>query len=560
MGTPDGRYWIVLNGEIYNYVELRDELQALGREFKSHSDTEVLLAAYQEWGKDALNRLVGMFAFAILDAQERRLFLARDFFGIKPLYYAFWQEGLAFSSEIKPLLSLPGIARDVNQQRLYEYLRWSIAHYGDQTMFGEIKQVPAAHSMELALDAPSRASPTQYWNINLNQRAELSFEAAAKQLRELFIESVRMHLRSDVPVGAALSGGIDSSSIVSVMRLLDPKLEIHTFSYIADDPTISEERWVDMLGNDMRVEVHKVRPCPKDLLGDMHALVETQEEPFGSTSMYAQWRVFQAAKETGIKVMLDGQGADELLAGYPSYIGARTDSLVREGRWTDALQLARYGQVSKMWVTLLGAIVRMASSGVQRPLRYLTNKHAIPSWLDSTWFKEKGIASYPTGRLKGSEILKQALVMSLTETTLPQLLHYEDSNSMAFSIESRVPFLTPALVSFVLTLPEDYLLTSKGTTKAVFRKEMRGIVPDAILDRTDKKGFPTPEKYWLLSIRPFVEQILTSQTATQINALNLKEIMNQWEQIVSGSRQMDSCVWRWVNLILWAERFAVNTG
>ena len=302
MGTPDGRYWIVLNGEIYNYVELREELRTLGHEFRSHSDTEVLLAAYQQWGREALTRLIGMFAFAILDVKTRRLFLARDFFGIKPLYYTLWQEGLAFASEIQPLLALPGVTHDVNVQRLYDYLCSGITDHGADTMFAHVCQLPAAHYMEVPLDNPQAARPIRYWDIDLTQRADLSFEDAAKRLRDLFVESVRMHLRSDVPVGAALSGGIDSSSIVSVMRLLEPKLEIHAFSYVADDDRISEERWVDIVGKEKQVKVHKIRPCPKDLVADLEALIGTQGEPFRSTSMYAQWRIFRPRKRLGSKL------------------------------------------------------------------------------------------------------------------------------------------------------------------------------------------------------------------------------------------------------------------
>jgi asparagine synthase (glutamine-hydrolysing) len=558
MGTPDRRHWIIFNGEIYNYVELRNELEALGHHFQSRSDTEVLLAAFVEWGPSSLDRLVGMFAFAILDVNARKIFLARDCFGIKPLYYANWQDGFAFASEIPPLLHLPGTDRSVNAARLYEYLRYGITDYGDETLFGHIHQLPPAHYMEVSLDHPWSMQPVRYWQIDLAHKVDLSFNEAANELRNLFLESVRLHLRSDVPVGAALSGGIDSSSIVAVMRLLEPKLEIHTFSYIADDPAISEEHWVDIVGSAARLVVHKVRVTSEELLDDLDHLIGVQGEPFGSTSMYAQWRVFQAAREVGIKVMLDGQGADELLAGYPSYVGARTDSLVRDGRWADAMQLARCGQLSQTWMALLGAIVRMAPAGIQASARRLLKRDAIPSWLNSSWFRAHGVELGPPAHVNGREVLKQALFETLTRNTLPQLLHYEDRNSMASSIESRVPFLIPALVKFVLALPEDYLLPPDGTTKAIFRKAMRDIVPDAILDRKDKKGFPTPEKNWLLSIRPHVERVLKSQMATQIHALNAKEIQSQWEQIMKGSRQLDSRVWRWVNAILWVEKFGVT--
>jgi asparagine synthase (glutamine-hydrolysing) len=563
MSTPDGRYWITFNGEIYNYVELREELRGLGHTFRSQSDTEVLLAAYQQWGRESLTRLVGMFAFAILDVQTRRLFLARDCFGIKPLYYALWQEGFAFASEMPPLLELPGVSRDVNPQRLYEYLRDGLAHHGSETIFAHVRQLPSAHYLDLALDDLRSASPARYWDIDMTQQAELSFEEAAKRLRDLFIDSVRMHLRSDVPVGAALSGGIDSSSIVSVMRMLEPKLEIHAFSYVADDPSISEERWVDLLGKEMNLKVHKIRSRSDDLLADLNALIQIQGEPFRSTSMHAQFRVFRAAREAGVKAMLDGQGADELLAGYGRYRVARICSLLRQGHILRAGRLWHCSsklQDGQLWWTTPRVVGSLLPARLRNRIRQSLRGDIVPAWLNASWAREHEVLSSSIDEPQGRERLKQSLYLDMTETSLPQLLRSEDRNSMAFSIESRVPFLTPALASFVFTLPEEYMVSPKGTTKAVFRRAMRGIVPDKILDRTDKIGFSTPEKQWLLSVGPYVEEVLNRRTAARIDALNTQEMKSQWEQMVGGARPPDSRVWRWMNLLLWAEQFEVTVA
>lgn len=561
MGTPDGRYWITYNGELYNYIELREELKALGYTFQSHSDTEVLLAAYRQWGRGVLDRLVGMFAFAILDVESRRLFLARDFFGIKPLYYAFWRDGFVFASEIRPLLGLPGVTRDVNAQRLYDYLCVGITDYGDETMFAQVKQLPAAHCMELSLDDPKTASVARYWNVDLTRRTDLSFEEAAGRLRELFIESVCLHLRSDVPIGCALSGGIDSSSIVSVMRLLDSKLEIHAFSYIADDPRLSEERWVDIVGKDKQLVVHKVQLGSEELQADLDSLIERQGEPFMSTSMYAQWRVFQTARKAGVKVMLDGQGADELLGGYAKHRAAMLSGLVRRGRFGDAKRLALASSPSGGWRgEILRAAARSVPPWMQAIMRRLTSGDAMPSWVNARWFERHGVGENDSSVRSGKRSLRQELHRTLTETSLPMLLHYEDRNSMAFSIESRVPFLTPAIASFVLSLPEDHLIGLDGTSKHVFRQAMRGIVPDQILDRRDKVGFPTPERDWLNAQRSFVERTLNSEAAGSIGAFNMNEILPEWEQMVQGRRQMDFRVWRWLNVILWSQRYSVGVA
>jgi asparagine synthase (glutamine-hydrolysing) len=554
MGTADGRYWIVFNGEIYNYVELREELRSLGHRFRSGTDTEVLLAAYAQWGTQSFNRLVGMFAFAIMDVQTRRLLLARDFFGIKPLYYTYWQDGLAFASEIAVLLELPGVGRLANPQRLYDYLYSGITDHGAETFFASIKQLPSAHYIEVSLDDPQAAKPVRYWEVDMNATTDLSFDDAAKRLRELFLDSIHLHLRSDVPIGAALSGGIDSSSIVMAMRHLDRDLDIHTFSYVADDPAINEECWIDLIGNTADVRIHKSRPTPGEMVADLDELIRIQGEPFGSTSIYAQSRVFRLAREAGIKVMLDGQGADELLAGYPIYCLARITSLLRQGRWIEAWRLAS----SSSTPVLLKAIVRTAPASVQAFLCQVLRRDAMPSWLNDEWFKARGIGEPLLHHTIKKPMLKTELYQTLTETSLPQLLHYEDRNSMAFSIESRVPFLTPTLASFLLALPEGYILSLDGTTKSVFRCAMRGVVPDAILNRRDKLGFPTPERHWLFSLLNWAESVLMSRDSFHIPVLNAKAMQKEWQQILKGRAAYDSRVWRWLNLILWVRKFSVE--
>ncbi|HOW17996.1 MAG TPA: asparagine synthase (glutamine-hydrolyzing), partial [Phycisphaerae bacterium] len=340
MGSADGRYYIVFNGEIYNYVELREELEGLGHTFRSRSDTEVLLTACARWGTAALPRLVGMFAFAILDTRERRLLLARDFFGIKPLYYVVNKGRFAFASELKVLLEFADRPRRINPERLYQYLRYGYTDHGGETFLKDVRQVPPAHYLQIRLDKLDDAEPVRYWDVDPTTRADVSFEQAARRTRELFLENMRLHLRSDVPVGTALSGGIDSSAIVMAMRQLGGKdLDLHTFSYVADDEAVSEERWVDVVTEAAGAVTHKVRPVPEELLADLDALIYSQDEPFGSTRIYAQYRVFRLAREAGIKVMLDGQGADEILGGYRFYLAARLASLIRQGRWVQVITI-----------------------------------------------------------------------------------------------------------------------------------------------------------------------------------------------------------------------------
>ncbi len=558
MASADGAYTIVFNGEIYNSRELRQELQQLGCAFHTETDTEVLLQAYIRWGPACLGRLIGMFAFAVEDERRRVLFLARDFFGIKPLYYSRTPGVFAFASEIKALLEWQPIKRIVEPQRLYDYLRFGRTDHGAATLFRDIKQVPAAHYLEVPLDRPEEGQLVRYWNLPADGPLDLSFDEAARRVRELFLQNINLHLRSDVPIGAALSGGIDSSAIVAGMRAVEPRTEIHAFSYIADDPAVSEEHWVELVAGRTGAIVHKVRANADELVADLDHLIHTQDEPFGSTSIYAQHRVFRLAKEHGIKVMLDGQGADEMLAGYRHFVPARLGSLVRSGQLAEAYRFAsRASQLPgmrgplRLWLET--ARLLMPSAGARWANRWL-----VPSWLNARWFRARGVHLHAATGSADRDMLRGELRQNILETSLPMLLRYEDRNSMAASIESRVPFLTPSLAEFLLRLPEDYLLSPDGTTKSVFRQAMRGLVPDAILDRKDKIGFVTPEERWLKTLRPWIEQTLASARARSIPAFNMDAVQRDWNAVLAGKARFDFRIWRWVNLIRWAERFNVE--
>lgn len=568
MASRDKTCWIIFNGEIYNYIELRMELSKHGYEFRTGTDTEVILAAYQHWGVDCVTHFNGMWAFAIWDGRKRQLFLSRDRFGIKPLYYLKDDERFVFASEIKALLTHINVRRRANPHRLYEYLRSGLTDYGEETLFEGVLQIPAAHYLIIPARAPQSAQLRRYWRVDFNREMKLSFEEAAAHLREMFLESVKLHLRSDVRVGAALSGGIDSSAIVASMRTLEPQLDLHTFSYTAEDPALSEEHWVDIVGQTSRAEVHKVQPTPEELVSDLDALVETQDEPFGSTSIYAQYRVFRLAHESGIKVMLDGQGADEMLAGYRMYLAMRLASLLRRLRLIKANSFLKQASALPGNLTLSRLQLISSAGGVLLPKRFqfvrrlfkrsLDKRNGMQTgWLDESWFLRQGVVPRPAMRPRSRYMLQEQLYETISESSLPMLLRYEDRNSMAHSIESRVPFLTADLVEFILALPEEYIIASDGTSKSVFRQAMRGIVPDAILDRRDKIGFATPEKRWMEAVRPWVEGILSSEVASRVPGMNLETMKEQWQAILAGQQAFDFRVWRWLNIIRWAQKFEV---
>jgi asparagine synthase (glutamine-hydrolysing) len=560
MSSADGRYHLSFNGEIYNYVELRHELEPLGHRFVSGSDTEVLLAAYSEWGTAALARLVGMFAFSLVDRERRLLVLARDHFGIKPLYYAPLPGRLAFASEVHPLLELPGVGRRADPQRVYDYLRFDRVDDEAQTIFASIRQLNPGHYAEVPLDAPDQIALHEFWRLEPEALDGTSLDEAAARLRELFLDNVRLHLRSDVPVGAAFSGGVDSSANVTAMRFISgPELDLQTFSYIADDPAVSEEQWMKLVAREVDVVSHTVQASPQELLADLDRLIEVQGEPFGGTSIYAQYRVFRLAKEAGIKVMLDGQGADELFAGYRYYLPDRVAGLLAGGHFLTAYRLASALSVlptTNQREVVLSAVRSVVPFASRTFVRTLAGRPLIPEWLDGRWLAEHGVVvADPYRGIRGD---LRAHRIATVRGNLRTLLRHEDRNSMASSIESRVPFLTPALAEFAAGMPDEYLIAEDGTGKLVLKQSLRGLVPDAILDRRDKIGFATPEANWLRSLDPWVEEVFASDAARASGPLRADAARRCWLEIRDGTRPFDPMAWRWLNLIRWVDRFSIE--
>lgn len=555
-----GRYVLVYNGEIYNYLELKAELKELGCQFNTESDTEVLLYAWIYWQEKALTKLIGMFAFALLDRQNTELALVRDAFGIKPLFYSYTDNGaLLFSSELPALLSLRGEKSQPDKQSAYDYLVHGDYDSTDATFVQGVKQVRPASYLKFDINSGKLSEPCIWWQPDLTKRSSLSFSEAKETLRDLFLQSVRLHLRSDVPLGAALSGGIDSSAVVCAIRHLEPELPIHTFSYIAADETISEETWVDKINQHVGAIEHKVKATSKELAADIESMMMAQGEPFGGTSIYAQYRVFQLAKQAGIKVTLDGQGADELLAGYSGYPGERLLSLLEQGHFIKAHKFAK--QWAKWpgrhyWLAwqYLGKII--LPGFLYEFLRKVLGRDFSPKWLNIKKLQESGVILTENREVlnalkkenKGNRV-REVLAQALQHRGLPSLLRHGDRNAMAFSIESRVPFLTIPLADFLLSLPEEYLISNEGTTKHVFREAMRGIVPDTHLDRKDKIGFATPESKWLLEMQNQITDWVES--SPEIDFLNKDVIMQELNLIVEEGKPFSPQVWRWINYIRW---------
>ncbi|MGB5259094.1 MAG: asparagine synthase (glutamine-hydrolyzing) [Gammaproteobacteria bacterium] len=551
MTSPDGRYHIVFNGEIYNYIELRNELQDIGFTFHTESDTEVLLAAFDHWGSGCLPRLVGMFAFVILDSDARKLFLARDFFGIKPLYYTKNASRLAFASEIKVLLELPDMPRAVNPQGVFHYMRAGLTDFNEETLFRDVHQLPPAHYLEVSLDESRPLQPVSYWGIDINDTEDLTFEEATLQLRQLFLESVQLHMRSHVTVGASLSGGIDSSAITMAMHYLGhDEQELHTFSYITDDKATSDEDWIDLVSSASSATVHKIRSTPEGVARDMDEFIVAQDEPVGGPSIYAQYLVYRQARQAGVKVVMDGQGADEIFAGYNEFLVTRVLSLCGNLHFPEAMRFYRHALEHQP--NLGKSMRRIGTRMLPRLLQGRVRRDT--DLLNPAWFEQHGIATgRPPWAASSAYTTRTLLHELLSRTQNPMQLRFGDRNAMAFGVENRVPFLTPQIVEFMFRLPEEHLISSDGTRKHVLRAALRGIVPDAVLDRKDKLGFQKPHRSSMLGLRPYVEQVLANDAASQVSALNFKKVQGQWAAVMSGKCDFDYRAWRWINLIRWAE-------
>ncbi len=533
-----GRYAMVYNGEVYNYRELREELASLGEAFTTESDTEVILAAFSQWGPAAFGRFVGMFALAIFDERDGSVTLARDPFGIKPLYVTRVHGATAFASTLPALLTVPGVSRAADLQSVRDYLEsdHGITGHGTRTMFAAIEQFPAGHWQRL--DFQGVAGPVaKYEHVT----APTSSEPPAVQFRRSFLESVRLHMRSDVRVGAALSGGLDSAAIVCAMRAaLGDEGTIDTFTYRPEDPALDEWKWAQLVNEAAGADGHEVRLTPQEAVNSLNALVRAQGEPFGSTSILAQFAVFEAAKKQGVIVMLDGQGADEMLGGYDSYRYAYVAQLLLQGKWRTARRVAR-ASGPDAWTKSLAWLL---PAGLRHRLQR-QNRPPVLQLVKWDWLQTRGARSRPTAIHPPS--LKGELRETLERTSLPSLLRYEDRNSMAHSIESRVPFLTQQLVTSCLSFPDEALITADGTRKAPLREAMQGLVPARILERKDKIGFETGERRLLQNMHgavaslhlPFVDAAAFDPPGDDASPRDVR------------------ARWRLWNLALWANTFQV---
>lgn len=531
MCNEDSTIWLVFNGEIYNYAEIRNELLAVGHIFKSNTDSEVIIHAYEEWGEKCLDKFNGMWAFALYDLNNNIMFLSRDRFGVKPLYYYNDKEKIIFASEIKAILSDKSYKREQNDKVINKFLQSGIFDDSHETFFEKIYQLEPSHYMIIK---DNEMSVHRYFNIEDN--VELTdFEEAKDKFFSYFYDSVKLRLRADVPIGTLLSGGLDSSSIVSMIRYHFSKEncinEINTFSSIFSNKKFDEQKYIDEVNSEKKCKGHKIETNPLNLEADIENLIYTQEEPFGSLSIYAQWNVMNLVSKTDVKVLLDGQGADEILAGYEPYYFPYFRYLFKKRKFKKLkrevhIYLTTYNK-SKSKVEVFSRIIYNCLTNLfKNANRKLLRKGQIDR------------------KKKFEDPLKDELYNALN-CSLRQLLHYEDRNSMAFSIESRVPFLDYKLVQYLFLIPNEFKINN-GITKHIMRESLNDLLPKKIKDRKDKMGFVTPQEVWQRNeLKDYFTRVLNSDRFKS----------RKYYKKLDLDKDDYLKVWRYINVELWMRMF-----
>ena len=561
MASADGALWLIFNGEIFNYLELRTELTGRGCRFRSATDTEVVLHGYAEWGPACLERLNGMFAFALWDARRRELFCARDRLGVKPFYYYGGPGPFVFASEIKALFAAPCVSRDPDLPALARFLAHELQDDEHGTSFASVRQLPPGHW--LRIDARRGASPAigRWWSLPDDALEPVpSRHEAASRVRELFEDAVRLRLRSDVPVGTCLSGGLDSSSIVCAasgqLRDVDPHARVRTFSARSEDPSIDEGRFIDEVVCATGAEPHDIYPTGETFVRDLERVIWHQEEPFHAPSVFAQYEVMRLARQRGVKVLLDGQAGDELFAGYHHFVPPYLADLWSHGQWR-RFQSEWSGHRSLHGVgarRLGGSVLRAALPApvvhVLGSVRAQARRSPPLPWLGPA-LAPLVPACRPMPR-DGRDRLHAALRYAMLRSPLPNYLHHEDRNSMAWSIEARTPFLDYRLVEYVDRLPASEKIFN-GWTKSVLRDAMRGVLPETVRRRADKQGFATEQGRWFRrEAAGLIRDLLTDPRSVRRGWIDPARARRAATEVVDGGVFDENRVWRCAAVELWA--------
>jgi asparagine synthase (glutamine-hydrolysing) len=540
MHSADGLLTIVYNGEIYNYLELRDELRKIGRQFRSNSDTEVILAAYEQWGEQCPEHFNGFWAFAIYDRRKKLLFCSRDRFGLKPFHYVNNDEVFAFGSEIKQLLEFCG-SRKADFESLQTFLLTGLTDYSEQTMFAGVKRLMGGHNLTFDL-ASGRCEVRRYYELRPSDLHDAGESEMCAQFLHLLCDSVRLRLRSDVQVATCLSGGLDSSAIARLASCLYMQQTGKAFAAVTAqsvDRENDETEYARKVVEVAELEWHRVRPSAEEITANLADLVYHQEEPFPGLSVMMQFAVMKATRAEGIPVLLDGQGADEILLGYPWHIAPLVKSTAKTQGITQAWAAWRaVGQNST--TSLSRRLAALASFSA--PWLRIRGTQAIRG----CGLRVEGVPAVVKEWAEASADVRAFQVHEIAKSVLPALLRYEDRNSMAFAVEGRLPFLDYRLVEFAVGLPTKYKIRD-GWSKWILRKSIEPRIPQEIAWRKKKIGFEAPDSVWN-------DGVIDSTRAVVKRSELLRQVADV-DEIERLTKRDPAAAWKFHSVALWAERF-----
>ncbi len=557
MSSASGNTGVVYNGEIFNYLELREELEALGHRFRTLTDTEVLLNAYEQWGAPCLEKLNGMWAFALWNLRTRHLVLSRDRFGIKPLYYAHKGSRFAFASEIKALLKLSWMKAEPHEPALADYLVHSRVDSFDWTFFKGVHQLSAGHLLEIDMGGAKQPLTKRWWNIESTLEEPPRTDAGVvERFQELFTSAVCLRLRSDASLGICLSGGLDSSAILCVARKASNNRLARAFSNVY--PADNESSYIDAVATAADVESHRTTPSADALLADLEGFIYSQDEPVGASSQYAQYKVFELAKAFGTTVALSGLGADELMAGYPYFFPVHLAGLIEQLRFNAAIREFKEFRRATSAPFMDYFLATFSAFFDHRTMIRFANRYD-PSrsvqWVSPHLRKS---ASEIRASVDDSfeEQLNKRLYEVFSVSGLPAHLRYEDRSGMAFSIEARHPFMDHHLVSFLFSLPARCKIRD-GRFKHVLRESMDGLVPEVVRTRKHKVGFTTPMRQWLKSspLQTYFRETFRARRTRERGSYDTHALLRSFDDHSSGKIDGSRPLWRALNLELWFRQF-----
>ncbi len=525
MCDPSRRFWVVFNGEIYNYLELRQELAAKGWKFTTQTDTEVVLTAYLAWGRAGLERFNGMWALAIYDRETEKLFCARDRFGVKPFYYR-WEKGVfAFASEIKQLLQLPFSAPEINLPTIADFFLWNYQSHTQATFINGIWTLPPSGYLELTRSdiETGKIVLQTYWKPE--PTPSLDENQAITTFRELLVDAVKLRLRSDVPVGITLSGGLDSSSITCLAAQIQGEKSLKTFTAVYDDQGYSEVEYARQVTALTGAIPIYIKPNSNSFLNDWKHFIYCMEEPFSNLTYYSNWKVYEKISEHQVPVILNGQGADELLLGYNRYRVYNLSFLLQNKQYHQLFkemqattQCANLSYIQQLHLLFYFIFPTIRSSWRRRSVAPYLNQDFFQNFKSQTRHVWHQSSNRNRLQLQRKEFFNYQL---------QHLLRHEDRVSMHFAIEARVPFLDYRLFNFIQG-QSDALLIHQGWTKYILRAAMEGILPESVRKRRDKMSFSTPTRRLLVENAAAFRELLNRHQHDEI--LNISQILTDFDK------------------------------